>query len=341
MKGLNFITIDFETATEKRDSPCEIGLTFVESGKIVETKSWLIRPINNEFKPYNIYIHGIAPSHVENSPEFDVLWQELNPLIDGGFLIAHNAAFDMSVLRRTLELYDIPFPTFDYLCSYMFSKQVWTGLSGYDLKTLCRNNGIEFNHHRAGDDSRATAELCLKAFEIVGASSLKKFAKELDINIGRVYKEGYSPCTMRRSYRSYDYNTDDCAEEIAIAIDLDDYRFNACDCAEEKTTVSTEREMVCDTGRHNPESIFYGKTVAVTGILHSMTRDEAFQKISDIGGVIVNSVSRKTDFLIVGTQELGIVGAEGTSTKQKKAAHLIEKGFAIRILSEQDFLKNL
>lgn len=44
---MDFITIDFETATSQRDSPCEIGLTFFESGQIIETKSWLIKPMCN------------------------------------------------------------------------------------------------------------------------------------------------------------------------------------------------------------------------------------------------------------------------------------------------------
>jgi DNA polymerase III subunit epsilon len=42
---MDFITLDFETATSQRDSPCEIGLTFVSGGQIVETKSWLIKRI--------------------------------------------------------------------------------------------------------------------------------------------------------------------------------------------------------------------------------------------------------------------------------------------------------
>lgn len=50
---MDFITIDFETATAERDSPCEIGLTFVENFKIVDSKSWLIRPIGNMYDSFN------------------------------------------------------------------------------------------------------------------------------------------------------------------------------------------------------------------------------------------------------------------------------------------------
>ena len=43
MQGINFIAIDFETATGKRASICEAGICVVRDGKIVETRSWLVR----------------------------------------------------------------------------------------------------------------------------------------------------------------------------------------------------------------------------------------------------------------------------------------------------------
>ncbi len=111
---MDFITIDFETATADRDSPCEIGLTFVKDNQIVDTKSWLIKPMYDQFDYFNILIHGIRPEHVANEPEFNILWQEIKPLIENQFLIAHTAGFDISVLRKTLQAYQIPFPTLNF-----------------------------------------------------------------------------------------------------------------------------------------------------------------------------------------------------------------------------------
>lgn len=72
---MNFVAIDFETATSDRNSPCEIGLTFVENWEIKETRSWLIKPkCYPYFNPVNISIHGIRPEHVVNEPEFDEIW---------------------------------------------------------------------------------------------------------------------------------------------------------------------------------------------------------------------------------------------------------------------------
>ena len=56
---LNFIAIDFETATGKRASICEVGICVVRNGEIIETKSWLVQPEDNAYSYWNIQIHGI------------------------------------------------------------------------------------------------------------------------------------------------------------------------------------------------------------------------------------------------------------------------------------------
>ena len=188
---MTFTPIDFETATAQRYSPCEIGFTVVKNGEIVEMQSFLIRPLNNEYAWRNTEIHGICAEDTKKEPEFDELWTKLREFFDGQFLIAHNASFDMSVLRATLEKYELPFPTFNYGCSYVFSRKVWPESIDHKMATLCRLNDIRLdNHHRAGADSRATAELCLKAFEKVGASSVSDFFNKIRVPVKQFDKNG-------------------------------------------------------------------------------------------------------------------------------------------------------
>jgi DNA polymerase III subunit epsilon len=303
---MDFVTIDFETATSDRNSPCEIGLTFVKNRQIIETKSWLIKPMYDQFDYFNILIHGIRPEHVADKPEFNELWAEINPLIENQFLIAHNAGFDMSVLRRTLEAYNIPYPTLNYSCSYIFSKKIWQGLPAYDLKTLCKVNNIPLNHHRAGDDSRATAELSLKAFDIAGINTIEEFPEKLLTTVGKLFDGGYKPSETQRIYKNKDIT-----------------------------------KIIGDPAKHKPDSIFYGRTIVFTGALSSMVRPAAQQAIADIGGIIGNGVTKDTDFLIVGQQDYRVVGDDGMSSKQDKAIKLIHKGSSLEILSEDDFLKHI
>lgn len=303
---MDFITLDFETATMQRDSPCELGLTFVSNGEIVETKSWLIKPMYEEFDHFNILIHGITPEHVANKPEFSELWTEIKPLLENRFVIAHNAGFDIGVLRRTLEAYNLPFPKLNYSCSYIFSKKVWQGLPAYDLKTLCKINNIDLKHHRAGADSKATAELSLKAFEIAGVSSIDDFPNKLQTTVGQLFEGGFRPAESKRIYIS-----------------------------------KSQINLVGDPAKHNPDSIFFGKTVVFTGTLSSMVRMEAQKIIADLGGFIGKNVTNDTDFLVVGQQDYRVVGDDGMSNKQEKAVKLIQKGVTIEIISEDDFLRNI
>ncbi|MEO8066147.1 MAG: exonuclease domain-containing protein [Flavobacteriales bacterium] len=305
---MEFVTLDFETANKNRNSPCEIGLTFVSEGKVVETKSWLIRPKPMEFDYFNVLLHGIRADMVADQPEFDEIWKEVSPLVDGQLLVAHNAGFDMGVLRRTLELYDLPFPSLNYACSYIFSKKVWGGLPAYDLKSLCALNGIPLDHHRAGPDSMATAQLALRAFELGGVAAIEDLPSKLHTTVGSLFNGGYKPSETRRQSNHW------------------------------QRDLST---IVGDPTKHNPESIFYGRTVVFTGALSSMTRSEAQQVIVDIGGSIAGGVTKATDYLVVGQQDYRLVGDDGMSTKQEKAVKLTAGGAAIEIVSEADFLKNI
>ena len=96
---MNFIALDFETATHERNSACELGICVVENSEIVETKSWLIKPPSYPyFNSHNINVHGIYPEDVKNAPTFDEIWSEVEETLYGNLMIAHNASFDASVL---------------------------------------------------------------------------------------------------------------------------------------------------------------------------------------------------------------------------------------------------
>ncbi|WP_242928288.1 3'-5' exonuclease [Pontibacter vulgaris] len=184
---MDFIALDFETATPQRDSPCEIGITVVKDTQIVETRSWLIKPLYYpHFNHFNVAVHGIKPTDVKDQPDFRELWPVLQPYLEGQFLIAHNASFDMSVLRKTLATYSIPLPEARYSCSLKFSKNIWKGMTKYDLKTLCNMHRIDFQHHRAASDAHACAALSLKAIEQTGTASEEEFLAKMGSKISRV-----------------------------------------------------------------------------------------------------------------------------------------------------------
>lgn len=175
-----FTALDFETA--HANFPCEIGLTRVENGKIIESKSWLIKPACFPFmNPWNQRVHGISAAHVSKALTFDDLWSELKPWFDDSTIVAHNAAFDTRVLKSSLEYYDLAIPYTDYFCSVNLSRKAWKHLPSHSLGVVCDYHDIRFNHHRAGDDAMACALITIKAFETVDAVDVQDGLKKLGV----------------------------------------------------------------------------------------------------------------------------------------------------------------
>ncbi len=196
---MEFIAIDFETATADRNSACEIGLTWVKDLVVRKTRSWLIKPkCYPYFSPHNIAVHGIHPHEVANAPDLPAFWKEFGHVFEGRTIIAHNASFDMSVLRSTLTAYGIPNPSLKYLCSYQLAKRAWPTASAYDLKTLCRMLSLDLSHHRAGDDSRAAAEVFIRAAHMLGASTFEEMLARTNMRAGEVFPGGHMPTSVVR-----------------------------------------------------------------------------------------------------------------------------------------------
>jgi len=167
MDGLNFIAIDFETATAKRSSICEIGICVVRDGKIVETRSWLVQPEDNAYSYWNIRVHGIRPEDTENSPSFPEVWEEIEReyLNEFDTLVAHNSPFDRSCLECSAKLYHIHLPEFRWECSLKTARKIYS-FGCNSLGFLCEQLGIlEGKHHRAGDDAEMCARLYLREIE--------------------------------------------------------------------------------------------------------------------------------------------------------------------------------
>lgn len=172
---MNFVAIDFETANNYANSACSVGLVRVENLKITEEYYTLIKPPKMVFNPMNIQIHGIRPRDVENEPRFDDLWEtEILPFMRGLPLVAHNASFDMGVLRALISHYDLYQPSIRYACTVTGARKTYNGLQNHRLNTVSEHLGIKLNHHQALDDARACAKIMVDIFEKSGCTSFEE-----------------------------------------------------------------------------------------------------------------------------------------------------------------------
>jgi len=179
---MDFTAIDFETANEKRSSACALGLIVVDGGAIVEERSFLIRPKELRFNPFNISLHGIRPSDVRDEPEFNDLWDALQPYLDGRTVIAHNAGFDMGVLRALLDEYEMDHPDLRYACTMTMSRRAWPELKRHRLDVVANHLGVEFKHHDAVEDARAAAWIALHAARKFGVASFSELLRALGMS---------------------------------------------------------------------------------------------------------------------------------------------------------------
>lgn len=328
---MEFVAIDFETANEKRNSVCELGIAVVEDDKIVESKSWLIKPPELRFNPFNISIHGISEKDVVNQPEFDELWDEIKNYLDGNLVLAHNASFDLSVLRNALDSYSIPYPDVKYTCSYIISKKVWKGLLSYNLENLANMLSLQLEHHDAFSDANVCASISVKAFQKSEINSVEDIENKLDIAVGELYKDGYKPSTIKRH---------EVSKRVQISSDS---KIEELKQKEYSARINTEKTLCVldENNQIDPSHPFYGKTFVFTGALQAMIRLEAQKLVLNKGGFCGTSISSSTNYLVMGIQDLRKVGEDGKSSKIEKAEKFLSKGAEIELISEDDFLRML
>lgn len=81
----------------------------------------------------------------------------------------------------------------------------------------------------------------------------------------------------------------------------------------------------------------YEKSFVFTGTLEKLTRKEAMQLVVNLGGVCLDSINKKANFLVLGNNDYCSTIKDGKSSKQKKAEQLILAGYDITIISENVF----
>lgn len=175
---MNFVAMDFETASGKRYSACSLALTIVRNNEVADEFYTLINP-QTPFFWRNVEIHGIHERDVKDAPTFPEVWPHIQSFFtDNQLVVAHNATFDNSVLKNTLAHHGIQTPGYLTLDTLKTSRQFYPTLPNHKLNTLCDSLGIPLeHHHNALDDALACANILLAEADAFGQESLKPFVK--------------------------------------------------------------------------------------------------------------------------------------------------------------------
>ena len=195
---MNFIAIDFETANSNRSSICSMGIAIVENSKLLNTEHILIKPTPNYYDGFNSCLHGIDDSLTKDKETFLQQWKELKKYFHNQTIVAHNAAFDCSALRSTLDCYKLSYPDLDYHCTYRLSQET-LNLTNYKLDEVSRYFNIKLKHHNAESDAVASALIALRLCEKFNASCLKELSTGLGFKVGKIMSDpkAYRPFSKR------------------------------------------------------------------------------------------------------------------------------------------------
>ena len=156
-----FVVFDVETPNRYNNRMSAIGIDVIEDGVIVDEYYSLVNP-EQPFDYFNTRLTGISAETVAGALTFPELWGEIEPLMSSGLLVAHNAIFDMNVLKKCLRDYQINWkPYVRYTCTVQLGRRLQPGVS-HKLNDVCDRLGICLNHHQANSDSRACAEIPIR-----------------------------------------------------------------------------------------------------------------------------------------------------------------------------------
>lgn len=324
---MDFTAIDFETASHRKDSACQLAAVRVSEGKIIDSANWLIRPVPAYFNPSNIRIHGITPDQVADERTFGQLWPDIQPWLEDQILVAHNAAFDIGVLRACLQQHRCEIPELSFTCTRAIAKRTWPDRRRYGLKPLATWLGVDFRHHDALEDSIACAKILLAAGISRKAESVADLESRLGLARGGAGPWGYRGATTQRHRRSRQASQ---ANDTALSTPTPPHSE-----PEDTPGVDFQRLLI----RAQFIQPLAGQRIVFTGRLRVLQREQAERLACESGGQCQGNVNGKTSLLVRGCPDERTAAAGRTeSVKEQTARQRRAAGQNIRVLDEKEFL---
>lgn len=176
LNELSFCVFDLETTggNHLNDKIIEIGLVKIENLKIVNHKSFLIRP-EKHIPDFIQKLTNIKESDVTNAPVIEDVIDEILEFMGDSILVAHNTSFDVPFFNSVLRRLNRPELTNKSICTNLMTKYMIPNLLSSNLNYMCKIFNLKHQKaHRALDDTLASAELLLKYLSIFIHKNIQK-----------------------------------------------------------------------------------------------------------------------------------------------------------------------
>ena len=158
-----FVVFDIETTgfSPDKNKIIEIGAVKVENGAITDRFSTFVNP--EVPIPFRIEeLTSIKDDMVIDAPKIEEILPEFMKFCEGAIMVAHNADFDMSFIKKNCELQGIT-REFTIVDTVALARILLPNLNRFKLDTVAKALNVSLdNHHRAVDDAACTAEIFVK-----------------------------------------------------------------------------------------------------------------------------------------------------------------------------------
>ena len=179
----DYISIDIENPNSRGNSICSIGIVVVKGNKVVDERYSLINP-EDRFDINNSEITGLEYTDVKDAPTFKEYWKSIKDILENNIIVGHNITYDLTVISKSLERYEIEVPTFEYYCTLKLSRR-FIETNSYSLNSLCDFLNINLEkHHNAINNNCDIGECDKFKFE---NNLLDKLDSKLETNINTLY----------------------------------------------------------------------------------------------------------------------------------------------------------
>lgn len=301
---MQFTAIDFETANKRPDSACQLAAVVVRDRQIVDQRCWLIRPRPFYFSRFNIKIHGIEPTAVEDEPEFGALWHDIGAFLGEDCLVAHNAIFDIKVLGACLQAHRLPVPSKRFTCTRLIARQTWPQWRRYGLKPCAQRLGIEFRHHDALEDAATCAKVLIAAGIQHQSDSLERLEQRLRLDRGQLDGSGFwGP--RRQASGTRRQATPAGGGGLAAARSRRSAAPTEASRVAETTPALSTIDIHRLTVRAQMLRFLHGRQVVLQGKFRWMSTEEATRLVIALGAAVGSTVTSGPEALLVVGNEAG------------------------------------
>ena len=135
----------------------------MRDGVVEDSFYSLIHPEPEYYQWFCQRVHGLGPDDTEDAPVFPYVWEQIEPLIEGLPLVAHNSRFDEGCLRAVFRVYRMDYPDYVFFDTLTAShRHFGWQLPNHQLQTVAAACGYSLlNHHHALADAEACAAIAL------------------------------------------------------------------------------------------------------------------------------------------------------------------------------------